>query len=540
MSARTFNLADVFETVVDTCPDRLALVAGEARRSYADLDRRANRVAHHLRGAGITPGAHVAIWSRNRAEWVEAMLGCFKIRAVPINVNYRYVADEITYLLQNSEAQALLVERRYLPVLATARRELPLLRHVIVLDDDTPEAPEPDHPTYESVLATASPERGFAPRTADDRYVLYTGGTTGLPKGVIWRGEDLYFAALHPAEPGQDPPCDPATAVTQAIHREPDRRAGLGPLMHGNGQWAALSPLTAAGTAILWTQSWFDPKRILQLLSDERATTVVAVGDAMARPLLDALTERPGAYDLSHLTLFGSGGAILSPSVKRELSETLPRCMIVDGFGASETGSNGRMIGYGGGGRPRFAVRPGVAVLDDTLTPVRPGETGRLAVSGHIPLGYHRDEAKTAATFPVDAHGVRWAVPGDNAILEADGTVTLLGRGSVSINTGGEKVYPEEVEAVLKGHPTVYDVIVVGLPDELLGSRVTAVVQPRPGQAPELSELQDHCRSTIAGYKVPRELRLVEEIQRTPAGKPDYPWAHRYALEQRTAQTVTR
>jgi fatty-acyl-CoA synthase len=522
---RAFNLADLFEACADAAPERAALVAGDTRYRYAELDRRGNRVAHHLLATGIGAGDHVAVWSRNRAEWVETMLGCFKARAVPINVNYRYTAAEVRFLLLDCAAASLVVERGFLPLLARVRAELPGLRHVLVLDDGASE-PVCD-PRYDEVLAAADPGRDFAPRSADDHYVLYTGGTTGMPKGVVWRHEDIFFGALSGADEravggtGMTTP----DAVARRAELEPDVRFGIAPLMHGNGQWAALNPLTGAGTAVVWTGRRFDAERVLALMAAERVRTAVLVGDAMARPLVEVLEMDPGRFDLSHLRLLGSGGAILSPTVKRSLLRLLPACELVDAFGASETGSNGRMTGSAGGGPPRFAMNAGVSVLDEELRPVPPGGTGLLAVSGHIPIGYHGDPVKTAATFRTDPHGVRWAVPGDVARRDPDGTIVLLGRGSVSVNTGGEKVFAEEVEAVLKAHPAVFDALVIGVPDERLGQRVAAVVQPRPGFRPTLDELSAHVRSELAGYKMPRELHLVTEIVRTPAGKPDYRWA---------------
>src|SRR5439155_1435813 len=357
-----FNLADLFEIVVDAVPDRLALVAGEGRLTYRQLDERANRVAHHLLDHGIEPGDWVGIDAWNRAEWLEVMLGCFKARAVPINVNYRYVRDELRHILDNADAVALVLEPDFVPVVDSLRDELPQLRHVLVIGDE-----------YEAALAAARADRDFRPRSSDDLYVLYPGGTTGMPKGVLWRQEDIFFAAL-------------------------------------------------------------------------------------------------------------GGGAILSAAVKEQLRKHLPDVLIVDSFGASETGAGGSVLQ---GDRPRFQMGEFMTVLDDDLQRLTPGSgtVGRLARRGHIPLGYHKDKAKTAATFVVAADGTRWVVPGDFATVEGDGTITLLGRGSQCINTGGEKVFPEEVEAVLKAHPDVFDAVVVGVPDERFVERVAAVVRPRDGRA---------------------------------------------------------
>jgi fatty-acyl-CoA synthase len=513
---RPFTLADVFEVVAEACPDRLALVAGDARLTYAELDARANRVGNALRNAGLEVGAHVAILSWNRAEWIETMLGCYKARLVPINVNSRYVEDELRHLLADSDAQAIVIEREFLPRLHAIQDDLPLLRKAIVIDGD-----------YEDVLAAASPGGDFGQRSPDDRYVLYTGGTTGLPKGVVWRQEDIFFGAIGAGNP-YAPPIDAPEELAANAEKDPLVQLILPPMMHGGGQWMFFITTCLAGTVVLWTGRGLDPDAALRLVERERAHMLMVVGDAMARPIVDTLAADASAYDLSTLVIIGSGGAILSPAVKDAIRRLLPNVMVTDSFGASETGANGSVHDHDGpAAGPRFTLAPHTTVLDDSHHPVTPGSgvVGRLARSGHIPLGYYKDEAKTAATFVTDADGTRWVVPGDFARVETDGTITLLGRGSVSINTGGEKVFPEEVEAVLKAHPDVFDVVVVGVPDERYGERVAAVVAPREGAAPTLDALSEHCRSSLAGYKLPRSVVLVEDVVRSPAGKPDYRWA---------------
>jgi 3-oxocholest-4-en-26-oate---CoA ligase len=517
------NLADLFEVVVDAVPDRTALVAGGTRLTYAALDQRANRLASHLAGTGVGPGDHIGVYSYDRAEWVEAMLAAFKIRAVPINVNYRYVEDELAYLFGNADLVALVVEAGFLPRVEAVRPRVPDLRAVVVIDDG-----------YEEALGAASPERPAGPRSVDDRYVLYTGGTTGLPKGTIWRHEDIFFAALQGGNPGGPPVSRPEQLAATA-----DRPAGVylvcPPMMHGGGQWVALISLLSGGTAVLDTNRPFDAAAALRLVEQERVNSVSVVGDAMARPLAEALAAPGAAYDTSSLVSVGSGGAILSPAVKEELRRLLPGVIVLDSFGASETGHNGSVVDLDGpAAGPRFRVGDTTAVLGDNGRPVAPGSgvVGRLARRGHIPLGYHKDPEKTAATF-LEVDGVRWVVPGDAALVEEDGTVHVLGRGSMCINTGGEKVYPEEVEAVLKSHPDVFDAVVVGIPDERFTERVAAVVRPREGRGPTLEDLAAHCRRTLAGYKVPRALVLRDEVVRTPVGKPDYRWAKEVAAAGR-------
>jgi 3-oxocholest-4-en-26-oate---CoA ligase len=306
------------------------------------------------------------------------------------------------------------------------------------------------------------------------------------------------------------------------------------PLMHVSAHWLAFTTLYGGGKVVMTPGGRFDPELVWRLVAEEKANTVVVVGDAMARPLMDVLADAQEAPDTSSLIVIGSGGAILSPSTKAKIAELLPNVMVVDGLGSSEVGVAGNRAGTDdqGEGGPRFSVNAQTAVLDDDLRPVEPGSgaTGQLARRGHIPLGYYNDEEKTAKTF-VEVDGERWALAGDMATVDADGTVVLLGRGSVTINTGGEKVYPEEVESALKGYPDVVDVVVVGVPDDRWGERVTAVVQPRAGASPTLDDLQSHARTRLAGYKIPRSLCLVDEVVRSPTGKPDYRWAKQRATE---------
>jgi fatty-acyl-CoA synthase len=511
---RAFNLADLFEIVVDTVPERLALVAGDTRLTYAELDERANRFAHHLLDAGVRAGEWIAVYSWNRAEWLESMLGAYKARVVPVNVNYRYVADELRHILDDSGSVYVVHEPEFAPVLDKVRGDLPVLRGTLEIG-----AP------YERALEAASPSRdGLGPRSADDLYVLYTGGTTGMPKGVEWRQEDIFFAALGGGGFGQTPIETPEELAGRINLDDAGRmiQIVLAPMMHGGGQWISFIMLFGGGTVVLWTGHHLDAHGVWRLAEREGAQGVMVVGDAMARPLAEALADGTETHDTSRMFLIGSGGAFLSPAVKQQLRDQLPNVVIVDSFGASETGAGGSVLE---GDAPRFLMGEFMTVLDDELRPVEPGSgvVGRLARRGHIPLGYHNDPAKTAATFVTAADGTRWVVPGDAAVVDPDGAITLLGRGSVSINTGGEKVFPEEVEAALKSHPDVFDAIVIGVPDERYGERVAAIVQPRdPAAPPSLEALQAHARERVAGYKVPREVRIVDTMPRTPVGKADY------------------
>jgi acyl-CoA synthetase (AMP-forming)/AMP-acid ligase II len=511
-----FNLADLWERVADVVPEHEALVCGDRRLTFAAVDDRANRLAHALAAHGIGRGDHVAVYLYNSTEYIETMLAAFKLRAVPINVNYRYVEDELRYLLADADAKAVVFDPEFGPKLDAIRAELPALTAYIA-----------SGPDYERVLADAPPGRGFAPRSADDVYILYTGGTTGMPKGVMWRHEDLFFGAMGGAGGGAAPITKPEE-IEERCRESRTRCVPACPFMHGTAHWMAFSALFIGGTVIIPAERQFDPHALWSLIEREQANFLVIVGDAFARPLVDALDDpQVERRDVTCLRVLLSGGAILSPTVKRELVEHLPGTLLVDGYGASETGGQGQAVVVAGSeipSAPRFKVSDDTAVLDDDLRPVAPGVVGRLARRGFIPFGYYKDPQKTAATFPV-VDGVRWSVPGDHAVIDGDGWITLLGRGSVSINTGGEKVYPEEVESVLKAHDSVFDAVVVGLPDARWGERVVAVVQAREGQAPDLDELQAHARASLAGYKVPRELVVVDEIERSPSGKPDYRWA---------------
>ena len=535
-----FNLADLFEIVADAVPERLALVAGDRRLTYAQLDERANRFAHHLLDHGVEPGDKIAIYSWDRAEWVEAMLGAYKARAVPINVNYRYVADEARYILDNSDAVVVVHERAFAPVLNAIRADLPKIRHAVVLDDGTDAAT--NAVPYQDALATASPARDFEPRSPDDLYLLYTGGTTGVPKGVMWRSEDIFFAALGGGGFGQ-PPITKPEELADRIPAEDARAVPMvnAPMMHGGGQWMAFINLFGGGTVVLNCDRHFDPDLIWRTVVRERCNSVMVVGDAMGRPLAEALAAPGATYDTTSVIIVGSGGAILSPPVKEQLRAQLPNAMVMDSFGASETGAAGSVFdAQGPAAGPRFTMGEFMTVLDDELRPVAPGSgvVGHLARRGHIPLGYYKDDEKTAATFVTAADGARWVVPGDFAVAEDDGTITLLGRGSVCINSGGEKVYPEEVEAALKSHPDVFDAVVVGIPDDRYVERVAAIVQPRPGAEPSLEALQAHARDKLAGYKLPRRLLLADTIPRTPVGKPDYRAAKKLATSEREDEEV--
>jgi acyl-CoA synthetase (AMP-forming)/AMP-acid ligase II len=532
----TYNLADLFESVVDVVPDRTAVVTPARRLTFAELDERANRLAHHLADVGVGAGDHVALLLVNGTEYLEATMAAFKVRAVPVNVNYRYVERELQYLFEDSDSVALVVHRRFVPRVEAVLDQCPLLRHVVVVDDDS-DATVPDRfADYEAALAAASADRPpGGDRSSDDIYIAYTGGTTGMPKGVVWRHEDIFFAALGGGDStGLAGPIDDPSQLPARVPETPGVQLQTPPLMHVSALWGSLQTMLCGNTAVLLSPGHFDPVEALAVIEAEGVMICVLVGDAMARPFADAIAEANGRFDLGSLFIVASGGALLSPTVRDAIRAHLPDVIVVDGYGSSETGVAGQQATMGEGqaasGSPTFRVDSNTAVLDERNRPVEPGSgtIGHLARRGHLPLGYYKDDEKSQAAF-VDIDGERWVVPGDLATVDADGTVTLLGRSSVTINTGGEKVFPEEVELVLKEHPGVFDAVVVGVPDERWGSEVVAVVSARPGWELTLDELGRHCHERLAGYKVPRDLVVVDHVDRNPNGKPDYAWAEQAA-----------
>jgi len=542
------NIADLAEHTIDAVPDRIALICGDETLTYGQLEDKANRLAHYLIDHGVKKDDKVGLYCRNRIEIVIGMLGIVKAGAILVNVNFRYVEGELKYLFENSDMVALIHERQYSDRVANVLPETPDVKTVLVVEDGS----DKDYQSYGGVefgaaLAQGSPERDFGPRSEDDIYLLYTGGTTGFPKGVMWRHEDIYrvlfggtdFATGEPVE------SEHAHAEKAAANTSPMVRLPIPPMIHGATQSATWMALFAGETVVLTPE--FDAHEVWRLIHDHKINLLFFTGDAMARPLLDALVaaQEPGQkdeeYDLSSLFLLASTAALFSTSLKEKFLELLPDRIITDSIGSSETGFGGTSLvakGQSHTGGPRVQIDKNTVVLDDEGNEVKPGSgvRGIIAKRGHIPVGYYKDEKKTAETFKT-INGVRYAIPGDYAEVEADGSVTMLGRGSVSINSGGEKIYPEEVEAALKGHPDVFDALVVGVPDERFGQHVAAVVQAREGTKPTLAELDSFVRTQIAGYKVPRSLWLVDEVKRSPAGKPDYRWA-KEQTETRPADEV--
>ncbi|MFD6797089.1 acyl-CoA synthetase [Streptomyces cyaneofuscatus] len=527
-----YNLADLFESVVDVVPDREALLyvdhpgtGAERRLTYAELDAAANRIAHHLIGAGLRPGEHLGLHLYNGIEYLQTVLGALKARLVPVNVNYRYVEEELVYLYRDADLAALVFDGEFDERVAAASAQAPALRHLVRVGS-APAPPGLAAVPFAEAEASGSPARGFEPRSADDQFIIYTGGTTGMPKGVMWRQEDLFFSGLG----GGAPTGEPVKSPQELAERVAAGGDGITffptpPLMHGTSTLTAFIGLNFGQRVVVHRK--FAPEEVLRTIEKEKVTSVSLVGDAMLRPLIDALNGPLRGTDCSSLFSVSSSGAIMSDSVRAEFQALVPTVMLLNNFGSSESGFNGTATADSGPERGfRVQVNTRTAVVDPaTYEPVVPGEVGRIAQRGHVPLGYYNDPAKTADTF-FRKGDERWVLLGDMATVDAEGIVTVLGRGSQCINTGGEKVYPEEVEQALKSHPDVYDALVAGVPDERWGSRVAAVLELREGApALDLDAVQAHCRTRLAGYKIPRALVLTDRIQRSPSGKADYRWA---------------
>ena len=536
-----FNLADLFEQAVDHYPDRECVVVEGQRRTYRELDERANRLAHHLAAAGVKPGDHVGIYAYNCVEWVETLWAVFKLRAVWININYRYVEDELRYIFDNADLKALVYQREFGPRAAACRDSMPGLVHSVVIDDGSGMGDaDLGAVDYEEAMSAGSPDRDFGPRSGDDRYILYTGGTTGMPKGVVWRHEDVFMVLGGGIDPSTGEKVERPEGMIERAERDgPTTFLPIAPLMHGATQWSVMAGSIVGRKNVLMAK--FDPKEVWRLVEEEKVSGIMITGDAMGRPLVEALADQ-GDRDLSSFFLLVSTAAVFSPTVKDDFFQHFPDLLVIDSVGASEIGNNGAtIITKGqtkmGGGGPTISPIGGTVVLDEELRIVEAGSdvVGKIARYGHIPVEYYKDPKKSAEVYVTGADGRRYSMPGDFARVEPDGRITLLGRGSVSINSGGEKIYPEEVEAAVKSHPDIYDAVVVGVPDERWGNRVAAVVQAREGASPELESIKEHCRTKIAGYKVPRELHLVAEMVRSPSGKADYPWAKRVAMGEEKA-----
>ena len=533
------NLAYVHEAIAEVIPDRDCIVYGARRFSWAETTDRTRRLADVLRRHGLgchrerdelanweSGQDHVALYLHNGNEYLEGMLGAFKARCAPFNVNYRYVEEELLYLFDNADARAILYHAAFAPMLAKIRDKLPGEPLLIQVADTSGHALLPGALDYEEALASASPS---APESLseDDLYILYTGGTTGMPKGVLWRHEDVLSGALT-----GKPPESLSALLDHIRGREGIRALPTPPFMHGAAHWVAFNMWHIGGTVVIQEQvERLDPDDVWRTIERERVASMAIVGDAFARPLIDQL--RKGQYDLSSLRRVTSGGAIFTASLKQELLDLLPEIRILDALGSSESGAQAMHVSSreSGASTGSFDLGPQDMVLSDDLSRrLERGsdERGWLARSGWIPLGYYKDPEKTQATFPV-VDGLRYSVPGDRAMMGADGRVQLLGRDSVTINSGGEKIFAEEVELALKHHPAVYDCVVCGTPSERWGNQVTAIVRLRPGESVTEESLNATASEHISRYKLPKVFIFVDEVVRAPSGKADYRWARETA-----------
>lgn len=521
-----YQLADLFEALCDANPGAEALHAGSVSLTRAQLDARANRLAHYLLEVGVKAGDHVGIYSYNRAEWIETLLACWKIRATAVNINFRYVRDELHYMWENADMVALIYEKSFLPMVDQLRADFPTIQNYLWLEDQSSDA-EPGDAGYEKALASQPSTRGFAERCEDDIFLIYTGGTTGMPKGVMWRHYDFY----HNVVCVNTPTASPESILQHASLSNPLRSLTLSPLMHGGGQFAVILTLLSGGVASIPVSRHFNPAEILQIIQSRRIVMLNIIGDAMAKPLAEAQLREN--YDVSSLAIIASGGAILTTASRALLKEAFgANIYLTGGIGGSEIGA--AAIESHEGARttgPRFTPTAMMAVLDDNLDIIPAGtqRAGLMAMRGYIPIGYYKDPVKTQEVFKVDKNGQRWVMAGDRARVEDDGSFTLLGRDSLCINSGGEKIYVEEVERAIALHPFVRFCAVVGVPDEKWQQRVVALVELEGGKSISLVELQEHLRKHIAGYKLPRQIFLTS-VPRTPNGKVNYASAQQYAI----------
>jgi acyl-CoA synthetase (AMP-forming)/AMP-acid ligase II len=531
-----WNFADVWEVIAAQQPDAPAQAHGDRRFTWADFDRRADGIGRALLDTGVAQQDKVAQYLYNGPEYLESTYACFKTGLVPVNTNYRYGGDELVYLWDNSDTVAVVFHGTFADQIEAIRPRLPRIHTWLWVDDGSGPCPAWALP-YEAA-ARASGPRAFPPwgRSGDDLVLLYTGGTTGMPKGVMWRQDDLLMALS--ASGARRFPEDGGPDDVAAMGGEPG--TGLvclpaAPLMHGTGAFVALTMLNDGGSIVTLTGRRFDVEELLDTVQAESANVLAIVGDAFARPMVAALDAEPDRWDLSLLLMIISSGVMWSSATKEALIRHAPQVFLVDQFSSSEALSMGKSVAKSG--RPvttaRFRLSDRTRVITDDGRFLVPGssEVGRVAIKGRTPIGYYKDPVKSADTFPV-IDGERWSVPGDYAQVEPDGTLRLLGRGSVCINTGGEKVYPEEVEEALKTDPSVGDAVVVGVPDERFGETVVAVVEPGPGAAVDAAALIDGVKAHLASYKAPRRVVTIDSIGRAANGKVDYKGLRAYALEQ--------
>ena len=555
--AVNFDLSSVFKTVAVAIPDATFVVWRDRRLSYGAMDLRVDGVANYLAAAGLgcqsernhlaghqSGQDHLGIYLRNGNEYLESMIASFRARVAPFNVSYRYVEEELVYLLNDAGSAALVYNAEFAPRVAAIRDRLPHLRVLIQVADDSGNELLPGAVDYESITTTREPKEGLPAPTGDDLYILYTGGTTGMPKGVLWRQHDIFVSAMGGRPVGGTSVLESYEQLAVQAQGSPGAMSLLmiPPLMHGAAQWGAFTAVTMGGRLVIPDDvERFRPDEALSLAAREKVMGILTVGDAVARPLADEL-ER-GDHDLSGLVTISNGGAPMTSVVRERLRAALPHVILFDGVGSSESGMQMSAADIPGAtvDTATFNPQPDTTVVADDFSRVlAPGDgEGWLARRDLIPLGYLNDEAKTSRTFPT-IDGVRWSIPGDRARILSDGRVELLGRDSMTINSGGEKIFAEEVERAIAAHPQVYDVVVVGRPSERWGSEVVAVVQIADGGSASDAELAAVCRTQIASYKIPKAFIRTQKVVRSPAGKADYRWAKSIAAEHISPLLLTK
>ncbi len=519
-----WNLADIWERNADRFPDTIAQIQGERVHTWAEFDRRADGIAHTLLTGGARQQDKVAHYLYNCPEYLESMFGMYKAALVPVNTNYRYTDDELAYLWDNADAVAVLFHGTFTSRCDQLRARVPKVHTWIWVDDASEPCPGWAI-DYETAAATGT-GRTSAPwgRSADDLYILYTGGTTGMPKGVMWRQDDIVGSLDAPSK--QPLPTLPGWDAFDARMSKPGpRNVPAAPLMHGTGAFNAMWNLVLGGSVVTLTSRHFDPVELLDTIQHHRVNSISIVGDAFAKPILRALDAQPDRWDISSLRVIVSSGVIWAAETKAGLLRHNARLIMIDSLGSSEAigMASNTTTADSASGTAKFSLGPNTRVLTEDGHEVLAGsgERGRVALRGRTPVGYYKDEAKSAATFVLH-DGVRWSIPGDWAEVEADGTLKLYGRGSQCINTGGEKVYPEEVEEALKTHPTVNDAAVVGVPDDRFGEAITALVEPHAGDVIDEAELIAHVRLHLAAFKSPKRVLTINSIGRAANGKLNY------------------
>ena len=538
-----FNAADIFEGVVDRVPDREAIVHGSTRLTYKELDARSNKAANALKKLGIKKGSHIGIYAFNCVEWLEIMLGAYKLCAIPININYRYVEEELKYLIDNADMEAIFYHKQFSNKLENIKSHLPLLKNFICIEDNSGEGDVIDKSfNFEDLIANEDESRLDVDRSGDDKYILYTGGTTGMPKGVVWRMEDVLMTLGGGIDAVTGEKYPTPEAFADKCLQDQTIALALAPFMHGGAQWQSFNSFFSGWKLIINDQVSFDADYVWEVVAKEKVMNLTIMGDAMGRPLCDALPRAiEKGLDLSSLFVLSSTASVFSASIKDTILEYLPNLFLIDAVGSSETGATGVNIHTkdgklkDSGGGPKFTKPNFSEILNlDTKEVIPPSDTetiGYLARKGHVPVAYYKDEEKSKKTF-IEVGGERYSIPGDMAKYEEDGQMTLLGRGSVSINSGGEKIFPEEVEMALKAHPNIFDCLVVGVKDDRWGQKVVAVIQRRENDELSLNDIKDVASKYIASYKMPKEIVFSELIERAPSGKPNYQWAQEFANSQ--------